>query len=50
MIIGFSHMSYTVTETEEHATVCVEVFNPPLEGALQPFTVVLIPEDGMSLQ
>ena len=49
MIIGFSRTSYTVTETEEHATVCVEVFNPRLEGALQPFTAVLIPEDGMSL-
>ena len=49
MIVGFSHMSYTVTETEKHATVCVDVLNPPFEGALQPFTVVLLPEHGMSL-
>ena len=40
-------MMYTVTETEGHASVCVEVLNSPDDGALHSFTVVLLPEQGM---
>ena len=40
-------MSYIVTETEGHVSICVDVLNPAAEGALSPFTVGLIPEAGM---
>ena len=48
MIVGFfSSVSHIVTETDKHAGACVDVWNPPLEGALQLFNVVLIPEHGL---
>ena len=46
MIVGFNSTNYTAIETEEVATVCINVQNPPSGGALRPFTVVLIPAQG----
>ena len=47
MTVGFTSMSYTARETEGQATVCVDVINPPVGGALQPFIVALLPEIGV---
>ena len=47
MTVGYTSMSYTVRETEGQATVCVDVINSPVGGALQPFIVALLPEIGV---
>lgn len=39
-------MSYVTTEMAGHVSICVQVLNHA-EGALQPFTVALIPVQGM---
>ena len=46
MIVGLSSLDYTTIEASEVATVCVDVLNPADVGALRPFTVALLPEQG----
>ena len=50
MTVGFTSMSYTARETKRQATVCVYVINPPNGGALQNFSVALLPARGVFLQ
>ena len=50
MTIGFTSMRYTARETKGQVTVCVDVINPPVGGALQPFIVAILPEIGVFLQ
>ena len=47
MTVGFSKKSYVTTERDEHISICVNVLNTADEGALQPFTVGLLPEPGV---
>ena len=49
MFVGFSSREYTGTETTGLATVCVRVLNPPFGGAIRPFSVSLLPEEGSYL-
>ena len=49
MFVGFSSRGYTGTETTGHATVCVRLLNPPFGGAIRPFSVSLLPEEGSHL-
>ena len=49
MFVGFSSREYTGTETTGDATVCVRVLNPPFGGAIRPFSVSLLPEEGSHL-
>ena len=46
IVVGFSSVEYTAYERDGHATVCVQVLNSPSEGALRPFSVSLLPEEG----
>ena len=46
MVIGFNSTSYIAVETDQQATVCVDVLNPPSGGALRPFVVALLPHKG----
>ena len=46
MSIGFNSNTYNTTETEGRVSVCVDVLNPADVGALQPFIIALIPEQG----
>ena len=48
MVIGFSSVKYTTTESEEVVEVCVDVLNPPSGGALEPFTVSLLTDEGIT--
>ena len=50
MFVGFSSRGYTGTETTGHATVCVRVLNPPFVGAIRPFSVSLLPEEGIVVE
>ena len=47
MFVGFSSQTYTAFEMTEHATVCVEVLNPPFGGAIKRFNVSILPEEGI---
>ena len=44
MFVGFSSQAFEITE---HATVCVEVLNPPSSGAIKKFNVSILPEEGI---
>ena len=44
-IVGFSFVEYISSETKENVLVCVDVLSS--EGALRPFTVVILPEEGI---
>ena len=46
MLIGFSSNKYKAFESIGHATVCVEVQNFHSGGAISPFNVSLLPEEG----
>ena len=46
MSVGFTYTTYTGTETAGDAKVCVEVLNPPSGGAIQPFSVTVLPGEG----
>ena len=46
MEVGFSSTTFTGTETAGYATVCVQLLNPPSGGAVRPFSVTLLPEEG----
>ena len=46
MEIGFSSTTFTGTETDGYARVCVELTNPPFGGAVAPLHVTMLPEDG----
>ena len=47
MFVGFSSQTYTAFEMTEHATVCVEVLNPPFGVAIKRFNVSILPEEGI---
>ena len=47
MLIGFSSSTYTATESEQQVTVCVKVLNSESGGALRPFSVHILPEEGI---
>ena len=47
MFIGFSHLDYTATESEQQVTVCVQVLNSESGGALREFNVSILPEEGI---
>ena len=46
MLIGFSSLTYITTESEQNVTVCVQVLNSESGGALRPFNVSILPEEG----
>ena len=45
-VVGFSSTTYTGTEKMGVVSVCVEVINHPSGGAIQPFSVTLLPGRG----
>ena len=47
MSVGFTSTTFTGTETVGHAPVCVEVLNPPSGGAIQPFSLTILPGEGI---
>ena len=47
VFIGFSSSTYIATESEEQVTVCVKVLNSEPGGALRPFSVSILPEEGI---
>ena len=47
VFIGFSSSTYIVTESEQQVTVCVQVLNSESGGALRPFSVSILPEEGI---
>ena len=47
MSVGFNSTTFTGTETVGHAVVCVEVLNPPSGGAIQPFSLTILPGEGL---
>ena len=49
MVVGFTSTTFTGTETAGHATVCVEVLNPPSGGAVRPFSITMTPQEGSSM-
>ena len=48
MEIGFRSEEFTAKESDGKATVFVDILNSP-EGALEPFTVALVPVEGKSV-
>ena len=47
MAVGFSSTTYTTTETIGNVNVCVAVTNPPSGGAVRPFSVTILPGEGI---
>ena len=47
MVVGFSSTTFTTTETTGYANVCVSVTNLPSGGAIRPFTVTILPGEGI---
>ena len=50
VFIGFSSSTYIVTESEQQVTMCVQVqqvLNSKSGGALRPFSVSILPEEGI---
>ena len=47
VFIGFSSSTYIAVEYEQNVTVCVEVLNSESGGALRPFNVSILPEEGI---
>ena len=47
MAVGFSSTTYTTTETIGNVNVCVAVTNPPSDGAVRPFSVTILPGEGI---
>ena len=49
VFIGFSSSTYITTESEQQVTVCVQVqvLNSESGGALRPFSVSILPEEGI---
>ena len=47
MFIGFSSQDYTVIESEQQVTICVEILNTEFGGALRQFSVSVLPEEGI---
>ena len=47
MLVGFSSIEHTTTESLGEVSVCVEVFNSFNGKALEPFTVALLPDEGI---
>lgn len=47
MTVGFNSTLYETTERKKQVTVCVEVLNTDNGQAVQPFTVALLPVQGM---
>ena len=50
MSVGFTSTTYTGTETLGHAVVCVEVLNSASGGAIQPFSLTILPGEGSCLR
>ena len=47
IFVGFSSSTYTATESEQQVTVCVQILNSESGGALRPFSVSILPEEGI---
>ena len=47
IFVGFSSSTYTATESEQQVTVCVQILNSESGGALRPFSVSILPEEGV---
>ena len=46
MIVGFEAEMYTVTESQELVELSITIIDPPTEGALRPFTLLLYTNNG----
>ena len=46
MIVGFEAEMHTVTETQELVELSITIIDPPSEGALRPFTLLLDTNNG----
>ena len=46
MIVGFEAEMYTVTESQELVELSITIIDPPSEGALRPFTLLLDTNNG----
>ena len=47
IFVGFSSSTYTATESEQQVTVCVQVLSSESGGAFRPFSVSILPEEGI---
>ena len=47
MEVGFSSTTFTGTETDGYATVCVQLLQPAAGGAVRPFSVTLLAVEGI---
>ena len=47
VFIGFSSSTYIAVESEQNVTLCVKVLNSESGGALRPFNVSILPEEGI---
>ena len=47
MVIGFSSEVYTTTESSGKVSVCVKLINSYNGKALEPFTIALLPDEGI---
>ena len=47
MVIGFSFKEYTTTESLGEVSVCVKILNSFNGEALEPFTIALLPDEGI---
>ena len=47
MVIGFSSKEYTTTESLGEVSVCVKIINSFNGEALEPFSIALLPDEGI---